>query len=123
MNKLLTTLLAGAAVLALSGGAYAADNTTEPGRDTGKNVQNQTQGAPVNQAGKDASNTDGREAPRDPSSGQAAGTVNEGKQEVTTEGRDPKKDAYQAELKKCEALSGAEKKTCTDAAKKKHGQM
>lgn len=121
MNKFLSMLLAGAAALALSGGVYAADNKTDAARDTGRKVENQTQGAPVDQGGKDVT-AEGREAPRDASQGQA-GTVNEGGKDVATEGRDPKKDAYHAELKKCEALTGAQKKTCTDAAKKKHGQM
>ena len=119
MNKLVSTLLAGAAALALSGGAFAAD---EAARDTGKDAQNQTQGAPVDQAGKDV-NTDGREAGRDATEDQAAGTVKEGGEDVTAEGHDPMKEEYQAELKKCDPMTGSQKKTCTDAAKKKHGQM
>lgn len=119
MNKLFSTMLAGAAVLALSGGAFAAD---EAARDTGKAPQNQTEGPTVDQAGKDV-NAEGRDAGRDASEGQAAGTVNEGGKEVTAEGRDPKKDEYQAELKKCDPLAGEQKKICTDTAKKKHGQM
>lgn len=120
MNKLLTTLLAGAAVLALSTGAYAADK--EKARDAGKAPQNQTQGAPVDQAGTDVK-TDGRQAPPDANEGQAAGTVNEGNKDVATEGRDPMKEEFHAEMKKCDALTGAQKKTCTTDAKKKHGQM
>lgn len=119
MNKLLSAMLAGAAALALTGGASAADETA---RDTGKAPQNQTQGAPVDQAGKDV-NTESRESGRDANSGQAAGTVNEGNKDVTAEGRDPKKEEFQAELKKCEPMTGAQKKACIDAAKKKHGQM
>lgn len=119
MNKLLSTLLAGAAVLALSTGAYAAD---EKARDAGKAPQNQTQGAPVDQAGTDVK-TDGRQSPPEGNQGQAAGTVNEGNKDVATEGRDPKKEEFQAEMKKCEALTGAQKKACTDDAKKKYGQM
>lgn len=141
MNKLVSTLLAGAAALALSGGAFAAD---EAARDTGKDAQNQTQGASVDQAGKDV-NTDGREAGRDATEGQAAGTANEaegqaagtaneaegqaagtvkeGGEDVTAEGRDPVKQEYEAELKQCDSLSDSQKLTCTDAAKKKHGQM
>lgn len=120
MNKLLSTLLAGVAVMALSGGAYAADDKA---RDSGKDVQNQTQGAPVDQAGKDV-NAEGRDAAKDPNAGTAAtGTVNEGNKDVATEGRDPKKEEFQAEMKKCESMTGTQKKTCTDAAKKKHGQM
>lgn len=119
MNKFLSTLLAGAAVLVLSAGAYAAE---EKARDTGKAPQNQTQGAPVDQAGTDVK-TDGRQAPTDANDGQAADTVNEGNKDVATEGRDPKKEEFQAEMKKCEALTGAQKKTCSDDVKKKHGQM
>lgn len=119
MNKILSTLLAGAAVLALSSGAYAEDKA----RDSGQTPQNQTQGAPVDQTGKDV-NAEGRDTARDANQGQAAtGTVNEEKKDVSTEGRDPKKEEFQAEIKKCEALTGAQKKTCTDAAKKKHNQM
>ena len=119
MNKLVSTLLAGAAALALSGGAFAAD---EAARDINKDAQNQTQGAPVGQAGKDV-NTDGRDAGRDATEAQAADTVNEGGEDVTAEGRDPMKEEYQAELKKCDDMTGSQKETCTDAAKKKHGQM
>jgi hypothetical protein len=119
MNKLLSTLLAGAAALALTGGASAADETA---RDAGRAPQNQTQGAPVDQAGKDV-NTESRESGRDANTGQAAGTVNEGNKDVTAEGRDPKKEEFQAELKKCDPMTGAQKKACIDAAKKKHGQM
>lgn len=119
MNKILSTLLAGAAVLALSTGAYA----EEKARDSGQTPQNQTQGAPVDQAGKDV-NADGRDTSRDANQGQATtGTVNEGNNDVATEGRDPKKEEFQAEIKKCDALTGAQKKSCTDAAKKKHNQM
>jgi hypothetical protein len=118
MNKLLSTLLAGAAVLALSSGAYA----EEKARDSGQAPQNQTQGAPVDQAGTDVK-ADGRQAPPDANQGQAAGTVNEGNKGVATEGRDLKKEEFQAEMKKCDALTGAQKKTCTDDVKKKHGQM
>ena len=119
MNKLLSTLLAGVAVAALSTGVYAAE---EKARDSGKDVQNQTQGAPVDQAGKDVGAA-GREAPKDPDTGAAAGTVNEGNKDVATEGRDPKKEEFQAEMKKCDAMTGAQKKTCSDTAKKKYGQM
>jgi hypothetical protein len=118
MNKLLSTLLAGVAVAALSTGAYA----EEKSRDSGKDVQNQTQGAPVDQAGKDVG-TEGREAPRDPNAAATGGTVNEGKKDVATEGRDPKKEEFQAEMKKCDAMTGAQKQSCSDAAKKKYGQM
>jgi len=119
MNKLLSTMLAGAAVLAFSGGVYAAD---EAARDTGKNPQNQTQGAPVEQGGKDVG-AEGREAPKDPAQGQAAGTVNEGGKDVSAQGRDPKKEEFQAELKKCDPMTGAQKKTCIDTTKKKYGEM
>lgn len=145
MNKLVSTLLAGAAALALSGGAFAAE---EAGRDSGKDAQNQTQGAPVDPAGNDV-NTDGRDAGhdstvtnegrdstvtnerdatvnnegREATEGQTTGTVKEGGEEVTAEGRDPVKQEYEAELKKCDSMTDSHKTTCTDAAKKKHGQM
>ena len=136
MNKLVSTLLAGAAALALSGGAFAAE---EAGRDSGKDAQNQTQGAPVDPAGHDV-NTDGRDAGhdstvtnerdatvnnegREATEGQTTGTVKEGGEEVTAEGRDPVKQEYEAELKKCDSMTDSHKTTCTDAAKKKHGQM
>ena len=121
MNKLLKTLLAGAAVLALSGGAYAADQ--EKARDSGKDVQNQTQGAPVEAAGKDV-NAQARDAARDTNQGQATGgTVDQENKDNTAQGRDPKKEDYQAALKKCDSMSGSQKKICVDDAKKKHGQM
>jgi hypothetical protein len=34
-----------------------------------------------------------------------------------------REQAYQAALKKCEPLAGADKEKCIDAAKRKHGQM
>jgi len=34
-----------------------------------------------------------------------------------------KQEEYQAALKKCDPLTGAEKQKCIDTAKKKHGQM
>lgn len=120
MNKLLKTLLAGVAIAALSGGAYAADQ--EKARDSGKDVQNQTQGAPVQETGKDV-DSQARDSSRDTNQGQTAGTVDQENKDNTAQGRDPKKDDYQAALKKCDSLSGSQKKICVDDAKKKHGQM
>jgi hypothetical protein len=34
-----------------------------------------------------------------------------------------REQAYQAALKKCEPLAGADKEKCIDTAKRKHGQM
>jgi hypothetical protein len=119
MNQLLKALLAGSAVLALSGGAMAAE---ESARDTGRDAQNQTQGAPVEESGTDV-NTQARDTARDADQGQAAGTVDQENKETTAEGRDPKKEDYQAELKKCDSMGASEKKLCVDAAKKKYGQM
>jgi hypothetical protein len=117
MNKLLKALLAGAAVLALSGGAMAAE---EAARDTGKDPQNQTQGAPVQESGSDV-NTQSRDT--DATQGTTADTVDQENKDTTAEGRDPKKDDYQAELSKCDSMSASEKDMCVDAVKKKHGQM
>jgi len=119
MNKLLTTLLAGAAVLAVSGGVYAAD---EKGRDSGKAPQNQTQGAPVEETNKDV-NAAGRDTARDSTPGTAGNTVDQENKDTTAQGRDPKKEDYQADLKKCDPMTGSQKKVCVDTAKKKHGQM
>ncbi len=118
MNQLLKALLAGAAVLALNGGAMAADDTA---RDAGRDPQNQSQGAPVEESGTDV-NTQARDTARD-AEGLAAGTVDQESKDTTAEGRDPKKEDYQAELKKCDSMGASQKKLCVDAAKKKYGQM
>ena len=120
MSKLLKTLMAAVAVAAFAGGAYAAD--TEKGRDSGRDVRNQTQGAPIQETAPDAAAA-GRDAGRDADQGTAGNAVNQENKDTAAEGRDPKKTDYQAELKKCDSMSGAQKQTCIESAKKKHGQM
>lgn len=129
MSKLLSTLIAGA-VFALGGIAFAAD---EPARDSGQAPQSQPQGAPVEQGNEDVGTT-GREAARDAdkTQNQARDTVDQTDTNVSAEGRNPdqpagsvpaKQEEYLADLKKCDSLSGAQKKDCIAAAKKKAGQL
>jgi hypothetical protein len=97
MNKLLSTLLAGAAVLALVATAVAADKARSPDP-----VQNQ---APEQtQSGSDQNSVvmDGA---------QAGAAVSAKEQE------------YLASLKKCESLNGQQREQCVGAARKKAGQM
>lgn len=139
MSKLLTTLLAGAAALSLAGTALAADKDPQR-RD------NQTQAQPNAPQGKpgqsDAQATGGAS---DAQQNQAAGQSNDPTQHNQTQnqankagadegnmGRKPdqpggqvtaQEQEYLADVKKCDSMSGAQKKTCMDAAKKRHGQM
>lgn len=120
MSKLMKTLLAVVAAAALAGSAYAAD--TDKGRDSGTGVENQTQGAPVEETAVDA-NAEGRNPNPDPSQDTAGGAVEQENKDAMAEGRDLKKEDYQAELQKCDSMTGTQKQTCIDTAKKKHGQM
>jgi hypothetical protein len=95
MNKLLSTLLAGAAVLALSGVAVAADQE-----------QSGNQPAPQDQAPSGAAQPGSAQEPTQPGADLTA-----------------KEQEYLAGLKKCETLDGDQKQQCIDAAKKKAGEM
>ena len=145
MSRLLTTLLAGASALAFAGTAVAADQDKDPQRrDNQTQAQpNATQGKPEQsdaaRAGGDASGPSGS------SSTQAAGQSNDPEQHNQTQnqareagadegnmGRKPNQPGgtvsadeqeYLTDLKKCDSMTGASKRTCVDAAKKRHGQM
>jgi hypothetical protein len=100
MNKLLSALLAGAAALALSGVAVAADQS-QPGAEPAQQSQTPNQGA---QPGSDQ--------------GGMTKSENQPGSDISAKEQD-----YLAALKKCESLSGDQKQQCVDAAKKKSGEM
>ena len=97
MNKLLINLTACAFGLVLSGAGIAADQMSPEKDTTPAAAQSDTQPAPDEKAG--GMTADKANKPED---------VNE---------------AYTAALKKCEALSGAQKDTCEKNAGKEHGKM
>jgi opacity protein-like surface antigen len=107
MNKLLSVLLAGAAALALSGVAVAADQSqaAQPGSDQGGMTTNQQSQTP---------------SQAQPSSDQGGMTKNENQAGADVSAKDQE---YLAGLKKCESLEGDQKQKCIDAAKKKAGEM
>ena len=136
MSKLLSTLLAAAAALALSGTVSAADQQS---RDTQTQAQpNATQDKPGQQTERMPQSQDGSQqsqkgaATKD--STQGAQSQN-GAQPGTNEDKmgrhqdqagaeiEAKDKQYSADLKKCDSMKGAKKQTCMDSAEKKHGHM
>lgn len=138
MSRLLTTLLAGASALAFAGSAFAADQQDPQRRDNQTQAQpNATPGKP-GQSDAQAGGTSGTQQSQtgqanDPT--QRSQTPNQANQAGADEGnmgRKPdqpggqvtaKEQEYLADIKKCDSMTGAQKKTCVDAAKKRHGQM
>lgn len=130
MSRLLTTLLAGVAALAFAGSAIAAEQAKDPQRR-----DNQTQAQPNATQGKpeqrDAQTT--AQQSNDPT--QRSQTQNQADQAGADEGNmgrrpnqpggqvNAQEQEYLTDLQKCDSMTGAKKKTCVDAAKKRHGQM
>ena len=142
MSKLLSTLLAGAAALALSGAAFAADEQSQSSDQTQANQPADQGAGPAgssspDQAGADSSATDqstgGQAQSTDPS--QQPQTGNQAEQagaDNANTGRSPdqpggqasaEEQEFLAEMEKCNALADSEKDACVDAAKKKWNKM
>ena len=132
MSKLLSTLLAGAAALALSGSVIAADqqardNQTEaqPNATAGKPGQSEADRA---QSPNDSATTD-RQSRKDGPNDSAQGkpTQNQADQAGTGDqtggNMSAKQKAYSADLKKCDSMKSEQKSKCLATAKKKHGPM
>lgn len=138
MSKLLTLLVAGVAAMAFN--ATAADQAKDP-----QSKDNQTQAQPNAPKGKpgqaDANLTS---QPGSNSAGSTGGTADNTQHNQTPNqagqagadegnmGRKPNQPGgdvtaqekdYLAEIEKCNAMSGNQKKQCVSAAKKKAGQM
>lgn len=142
MSKLLHALLIGAAALAMNGTAMAADQKADdyqtqaqpnsPDRNPdqrdaeraaqGSNTDPAQQGQSQAQGGADDSSQQNQTANQAGQAGADEGNM----------GRDPnqaggdvtaKEKEYLAEIKKCDPLSGDQKKQCITAAKKKAGQL
>lgn len=140
MRKLLTTLLAGAAALALSGSVIAADqqsrdNQTEaqPNATAGKPGQSDADRA---QSPNDSATTNRQSrkgGPNDPAQGKP--TQNQADQSGTDDSKmgrnedqtggdlSAQEKQYSADLKKCDTLKSEQQQKCVATAKKKHGQM
>ncbi|MBC8007338.1 MAG: hypothetical protein H7X76_04735 [Prolixibacteraceae bacterium] len=133
MSKLLSTLLAGAAALAMSGPVMAADqqsrdnqteaqpNDTTPGKP-GQSDANRAQ-SPNDSATTNPQSQKG--GPND--SAQGKPTQNQANQ-AGTEGQtggnmSAKQKAYSADLKKCDSMASDQKRRCIATANKKHGPM
>ena len=136
MSKLLSTLLAAAAMLALSGTVSAADQQS---RDTQTQAQpNATQDKPGQQTERIPQSQDGSQqshkgaATKDSTQG---GQSQNGAQAGTSEDKmgrsqdqaggdmEAKDKQYSADLKRCDSMRGAKKQKCMDSAEKKHGHM
>ena len=117
MNKLLIKLTACAFGLALSSTAVIAADPKYPEKDASPAAaQSDTQAAPADNGmtPDKSTNSDTQASPSDkPAS--VAGDKESTPADV--------KNAYFAALKKCAAMSGAEKQTCEDNAKTKRGKM
>jgi len=138
MSKLLTTLLAGAAALSFAGTALAADKDPQR-RDNQTQAQpNAPQGKPGQsdaQAAGGAGNSQQSQTGQSNDPTQHNQTENQANKAGADEGnmgRRPdqpggqvtaKEQEYLADIQKCDSMTGAQKKTCVDAAKKRHGQM
>ena len=133
MSKLLSTLLAAAAMLALSGTVSAADQQS---RDTQTQAHpNATQDKPGQQTERMPQSQDSSQqshkgaATKDSTQGQngaQAGTSEDkmGRSQDQAGGDMEAKDKqYSADLKKCDSMRGAKKQKCMDSAEKKHGHM
>ena len=118
MNKLLINLTACAFGLVLSSTVIAADQMAPEKDSSPEAAQSDTQAAPNDKAGgttvDKSTQTDPQAAPNTKPASVAADKAN--KSEDVSE-------AYTAALKKCDALSGAEKEACEKKAKKEKGNM
>ncbi len=140
MSKLLSTLVAAAAALALSGTVSAADpqsrdNQTQaqPNATQGKPGQQESERMPQSPDGS-ATNQQSRKGAATKDSGQDAQSQNQaqpgtsddkmGRNRDQTGGdMEPKDKQYSADLKKCDSMKGAKKQKCMDMAEKKRGHM
>jgi hypothetical protein len=117
MNNLLINLTACAFGLVLSSTVIAADQMA-PGKDSSPEAAQSDTQAPNDKAGgmttDKSTQTDPQAAPNTKPASVAADKAN--KSEDVSE-------AYTAALKKCDALSGAEKEACEKKAKKEKGNM
>jgi hypothetical protein len=147
MSRLLTTLLAGAAAVSFTGAAFAAEQAKDPqSRDNQTQAQpNATKGKPEQSDAQAGGNATGPAGSSSGAQQSQTGQSNDPVQHNQTEnqankagadegnmGRKPdqpggqataKEQEYLADMKKCDSMTGAQKKTCVDAAKKRHGQM
>ena len=148
MSKLLSTLLAAAAMLALSGPISAADQKSGdtqtqavPNATQDKPSQQETDRMPQSQDQQKGSATAQNVPQNGAQSGTSSGTqsgTNDGAQAGTSNGAqsgtsqnqagadmdmEAKDKQYSADLKKCGSMKGARKQKCMDSAEKKHGQM
>ena len=135
MSRLLTTLLAGAAAMSFTGAAFAAEQAKDTqSRDNQTQAQpNATKGKPEQsdaQAGGSASQPTQANDPTQQN--QTQNQANKAGADDGNMGRKPdqpggqataKEQEFLADMKKCDSMTGAQKKTCADTAKKKHGQM
>jgi hypothetical protein len=119
MNKLLINLTACAFGLVLSSTGIAADQTSPEKGAAPEVSQPDTQAPPADKAGDmsadKSTQTDPQAAPNTKPASEAAADKGNKPEDVN--------EAYTAALKKCDALSGAQKDTCEKKAKKEHGKM
>ena len=138
MSKLLSTLLAAAAMLALSGTVSAAD---QPSRDTqtqaqpnatqDKPGQQQTDRMPQSQDGSQQSHkgaaakdsTQGGQSQNGAQTGTSDDKMGRNHDQAGGGEMEAKDKQYSADLKKCNSMKGAKMQKCMDAAEKKHGHM
>ncbi len=132
MSKLLSTLLAGAAALALSGSVIAADqqardNQTEaqpnatqgkPGQSEADRAQSPNDSATTNRESRKGGPNDSAQGKPTQNQADQAGTENQ-----TGGNTSAKQKAYSADLKKCDSMQSDQKRRCIATAKKKHGPM
>lgn len=142
MNKLTGTVMAGLAVFAFSGMAVSVNAAESTGKTTAQGARDDSAGGPNSgsdtandpgsqgtQSGETPSgNAGGNTGSRDSSNAQQPGsdtagdTGSRGTQSGETPGQSSN-EQFAAEMRKCNAMSGTQKSSCVDAAKKKHGQM
>jgi hypothetical protein len=136
MSKLLSTFLAGAAALALSGTVIAADQQSRDKQTEAQpNATNATPGKPGQRdadrvqspsgSTTNANATPGKPGQRDADRVQSpnGSTTTEQSQNQSGGEMSAKEKEYLADLKKCDSMSSEKKRTCVDMAKKKHGQI
>jgi len=103
-----------------SGDIAKQDTQAQPADQSGDVAKKDTQAQPADQSG-DVAKKDTQAQPAD-QSGDVAKQDTQA-QPADQAGNSAKEQEYSAALKKCETLSSSEKAKCTEAAKKKHGEM